>query len=63
MSEPLVWFKSSASSANGQCVECARLPGGGIAVRDSVNRGGPMLRFTAAQWQAFVARVTTSEFK
>jgi hypothetical protein len=62
MSEPLVWFKSSASSANGQCVECARLPGG-IAVRDSVNRGGPMLRFTAAEWQAFVARVTTSEFK
>ena len=63
MNETLVWFKSSASSANGQCVECAWLPGGGIVVRDSVNRGGPVLRFTAAEWQAFVARVTISEFK
>ena len=27
----LEWFKSSRSSANGQCTMCARLPGGGMA--------------------------------
>jgi len=34
----LRWFKSSASSAAG-CVEVAHLPGGGVAVRDSKDRG------------------------
>ncbi len=31
----LTWFKSSKSSANGQCTMCARLPDGGMAVKDS----------------------------
>jgi hypothetical protein len=34
----LHWFKSSASAA-GNCVEVAHLPGGGVAVRDSKDRG------------------------
>jgi hypothetical protein len=62
MDDELVWFKSSFSSANGQCTECARLPGGGIAVRDSKNPDGPMLSFTAAEWQAFLAGVRNGEF-
>jgi hypothetical protein len=50
----LAWFKSSRSSANSQCATCARLPGGGMAVRDSKHPDGPVLRFTAAEWRAFI---------
>ena len=49
----LAWFKSSKSSANGQCTMCARLPDGGMAVKDSQHHASPVLRFSAAQWQAF----------
>lgn len=61
MDEALVWFKSSFS-ANGQsCIECAHLPEGGMAVRDTKDRSGPVLRFPAAKWQAFVAGVMAGE--
>jgi hypothetical protein len=51
----LNWFKSSYSSANGQCVECALLPGGGMAVRDTQSRDGDALSIPAAAWQQFTA--------
>jgi hypothetical protein len=50
--ESLVWFTSSYSSAQGQCAACARLPGG-MAVRDSKQANGPVLRFNAASWRVF----------
>jgi len=53
--EALNWFKSSFSSGNGQCIECAKLPDGGMAVRDTKNRAGTILRFTADEWGAFLA--------
>jgi Domain of unknown function (DUF397) len=49
-----VWIKSSHSYANGDCVEVATLPGGGIAVRNSRDRAGAVLRFTAGRWQVFL---------
>ena len=49
----LTWFKSSYSSANGQCVECALLPDGGMAVRDTNDRGGAVLIIPAKAWQNF----------
>jgi len=49
----LTWFKSSKSSANGQCTMCARLPDGGIAVKDSRHPDSPVLLFSAALWHAF----------
>jgi hypothetical protein len=49
----LTWFKSTRSSANGQCITCARLPGGGMAVKDSKHPRSPVLLFTPAQWRAF----------
>ena len=52
MNEP-VWFKSSYSSANGQCVECALLPSGAMAVRDTQNRDGDVLHVPASAWQRF----------
>jgi len=62
MDGKLEWFKSSYS-ANGQsCVECARTPDGGMAVRDTKNRNGAVLRFTADEWQAFLAGVRGNEF-
>jgi len=56
------WFKSSLSFANGDCVEVASLPDGRIGVRDSKDANGPVLRFTAAEWKAFVGGVLGGEF-
>jgi Domain of unknown function (DUF397) len=49
----LAWRKSSYSSAQGNCVEVATLPGGHTAVRDSRRRTGPALVVTSAAWHAF----------
>jgi hypothetical protein len=56
------WFKSSLSFANGDCVEVAQLAAGRIGVRDSKDAGGPVLRFTLAEWRAFVGGVRNGEF-
>ena len=54
------WHKSSFSGANG-CVEVAVVEGG-AAVRDSKDPAGPVLRFTAPEWEAFLAGVRAGEF-
>ncbi|MDG4832266.1 DUF397 domain-containing protein [Solwaraspora sp. WMMD1047] len=48
------WFTSSRSANNGDCVECAQRPGG-MAVRDSKDRSGPVLVFTSSSWTGFLA--------
>jgi hypothetical protein len=58
----LQWIKSSLSFANGNCVQVARLPDGQIGVRDSKNPRQPILRFTPAQWHAFLAGARRGEF-
>jgi hypothetical protein len=48
------WRKSSYSSGQGgQCVEVAAADG--VAVRDTTNRQGPTLTFTAGVWERFTA--------
>ena len=58
----LAWIKSSLSFSNGNCVEVASLPGGGIGVRDSKDTEGPILRFTPDEWHAFIGGVRSGEF-
>jgi hypothetical protein len=56
------WKRSGAcSGADSTCVE-VDLSGEEVAVRDSKDGGGPILRFTAAEWRAFVAGVRAGEF-
>lgn len=50
------WRKSSYTGGEGNCVEVAKLPDG-VAVRDSKDPDGLVLRFTADEWRAFLARV------
>jgi uncharacterized protein DUF397 len=57
-----IWVKSSLSFANGNCVEVSDQPGGTIGVRNSRDRGGPVLRFTPDEWQAFLGGVRNGEF-
>ncbi|MFF0500837.1 DUF397 domain-containing protein [Nocardia aobensis] len=49
------WFKSARSGASKNCVEVAFLPNSLVGVRDSKNRTGPALIFTAAEWSSFTA--------
>ena len=46
------WRKASYSNGSGQCVETAS-GAGTVAVRDTTDRGGGTLTFTARTWQAF----------
>ena len=56
------WYKSSYSSANSACVEVMHTDGG-ISIRDTKDNGsGPILRFTAEEWDAFLAGALDGEF-
>jgi Domain of unknown function (DUF397) len=55
------WVKAAKSSGSGSCVEVRR-HGGAIEVRDSKDRSGPVLRFTAAEFDAFLDGARNREF-
>jgi hypothetical protein len=57
----LAWRKAQSSVANGACVELAPVDGM-IAIRDSKDPDGPILRYTPAEWQAFLDGAKTGEF-
>lgn len=50
-------WKKSSYSGQGNCVEVADLPDGGMAVRDTKNRDGAMLRFSADAWAEFTSAI------
>ncbi len=54
------WRKATASGANG-CVEVAALSHG-VAIRDSKNPDGPVLRYTQHEWNAFLDGAKNGEF-
>jgi hypothetical protein len=53
----VTWRKSSFSGGNGgQCVEAGSIAGA-VLVRDTTNRDGGMLAFSAQAWKAFAATI------
>jgi hypothetical protein len=51
-----IWRKSTYSGDNGgECVEVAAA--GAVLVRDTTDRTGPVLTFTAEAWRAFTATI------
>lgn len=61
-SSGLDWIKSSLSFSNGNCVEVANLPEGGVGVRNSRDPEGAILRFTPDEWHAFIGGARIGEF-
>ncbi|MDP9862508.1 MULTISPECIES: DUF397 domain-containing protein [Streptosporangium] len=57
----LRWQVSSRCN-NGSCVEIARLPDGGVGMRDSKNKNGPVLEFTTAEFQTFIYSIKDGKF-
>ena len=58
----LTWRKSAASNPNGDCVELAPLPAGGVAVRNSRAPRGTALIYTRAEIEAFLLGAKAGEF-
>jgi Domain of unknown function (DUF397) len=56
------WRKSGRSSAQGNCVELARLSGSEVAIRNSRHPAGPALVFTGAELDAFLGGVKDGDF-
>jgi Domain of unknown function (DUF397) len=56
------WRKSARSSAQGNCVELAKLSGTEVGIRNSRHPQGPALVFTKAELDAFLAGVKDGEF-
>jgi hypothetical protein len=60
--DPTPWIKASRSGGGSQCVEL-RTRTGGIEVRDSkAGDSGPILRFTPAEFAAFLDGARKGEF-
>jgi uncharacterized protein DUF397 len=60
--DPTQWIKASRSGANGQCVQMRRSHGM-VEVRDTKDQGrGPILRFTSAEWAAWLDGAKNGEF-
>jgi hypothetical protein len=55
------WRKSSESGTDA-CVEMAVAGPDEVLVRDSKNPAGPVLRYNAREWTAFLAGVRAGEF-
>jgi hypothetical protein len=55
------WIKASASGQGGNCVEMRR-HGEAVEVRDSKHPDGPTLRFTPAEFAAWLDGAKRAEF-
>jgi hypothetical protein len=51
------WRKASYSNQNGSCVEVAQTRAGNVAVRDTTDRSGPVLRVPPSAWRALTAEL------
>lgn len=56
------WHKSTYSGNANSCVEIGHAADGGVGVRDTKQHGsGPVLEFTAREWQTFLTRLRDGE--
>ncbi|BCL13805.1 DUF397 domain-containing protein [Micromonospora sagamiensis] len=57
-------WRTSSRSQTSNCVEVAPLPAGptAVALRDSKDRGGPVLLFRREQWRDFLTGTRNGEF-
>ncbi|MGN9779094.1 DUF397 domain-containing protein [Micromonospora sp. H33] len=57
-------WRTSTRSQTSNCVEVAPLPTGpaAVALRDSKDRGGPVLLFDRAGWLGFLAGTKNGQF-
>lgn len=55
------WRKARRSMGNGNCVE-VRPVTGAVAVRDSKNRGGLVIAYSAESWRAFTRSARFGHF-
>jgi hypothetical protein len=55
------WFKSSYCS-DVSCVEVAKIDEGSVGLRDSKHPEQPFLRFSRAEWVAFMEGIKAGDF-
>ena len=55
------WHKSTKSDAGSNCLEWAAASDGGIGIRDSKDKDGPVLHVSITAWRNFVEGVRTGE--
>jgi hypothetical protein len=56
------WFKATASSANGGCLEVAFLDSGRVAVRDNEDLNNPPFVVSRHVWQCWLDGAKNGEF-
>jgi hypothetical protein len=56
------WFKSTASSSSGGCLEAAFLGNGYVALRDNEDPDNPPFVVTEHVWRCFLAGAKGGEF-
>ena len=61
MTNPTAWIKASASGPDSNCVE-QRRHDGLVEVRDTKDRGGPVLRLHPAEFAAWLDGARRGEF-
>ncbi|MEU6232325.1 DUF397 domain-containing protein [Kitasatospora sp. NPDC047058] len=62
MTADLSWRKSTYSGGEGgNCIEVADGIANTVPVRDSKDPGGPVLKFTADAWRAFIDAIHAGE--
>ncbi|MGC1213818.1 MAG: DUF397 domain-containing protein [Micromonospora sp.] len=54
-------WRTSTRSQTSNCVEVAPLEAA-VALRDSKDRGGPVLLFSRAEWRGFIAGTRNGQF-
>ncbi len=57
----VTWLSAPGSNSEDR-IEIAYLPGGAVALRNPADPNGTVLRYTAAEWEAFVLGVRDGEF-